>query len=148
MITQAPCYYTCIAASQVAEAVVQHLNEGLVLDIESIGIVSKTYQNDVEPLVAIQNFTEMMSEELINVKAETEYNPLYIPSSQDTVDEVFSVESPEKVEFTGMKSNPFAIRLDQITDARQNTIFESIVRYEEFELPTYSDVINTTWSIN
>ena len=137
-----PSFYVIQAVGEAAELIASVFSSGSMSDIEGVMVISKEYSNDIEPINELDATLETLKEGLgVDLVQNVTFNPLYIPMSMDDLQD--SLESNDKsdfVRFTGMRENPYAVKIVEISADEQPVIVGS-VSYKQFELPPYEDII-------
>lgn len=137
------CFYVVRAEGEAAEFVAATLSMGIVADIKVALLVSADYSNDVQAAVGLDSTVDTLKSRLLSpdLTEATEFNPLYIPSTQAAIDDVLDGdEQAETFEFTGMDGSPFTLKTVNVATADHDVI-EGKVACKPFDLPSYSDII-------
>lgn len=147
-------FYLIRATGEAAELITSVFSAGSMGDITDVTVLSKEFDNDIEPINEMDATLATIKEGLGSVLVENvTFNPLFIPMHIDELDDALDVEQKtDNVRFTGMEGNPFAIKIVDITsgaDGNQQLI-AGTVAYQQFDLPSYNDIIDkqTNYRLN
>jgi hypothetical protein len=70
-----------------------------------------------------------------------QFNPLFIPMSLDDLDDALEVEQKsDRVSFSAMDGNPFAVKIVQLSTPLQ-PLLTATVSYQQFDLPGYEQIM-------
>ncbi len=136
------CYFTVLATGEGAQALVMEISPGAAADIVEVSLLSEDFDSDIQALQrldgTIKHVNEMLSGEL---QVEERFNPLYIPSKIEDVDEMLDIHlRNDGLRFTGFGGDPFTLKLvDVKRDDEQLAVFTA--RYHPFELPLYTEIM-------
>lgn len=135
-------FYILNATGEVAETLTSIFSSRSLKDIESITVLSKLFNNDIEPINELNNSIETLKETISSGFKETsEFNPLYFPTSVEAIDDVLEpLEVSGNFKFSGMNGNPFAIMSKDINSENDKLLIHSLTCYRQFELPTYDEL--------
>ena len=142
IVPTAQSFYLLHAKGEAAELITSIFSVGSMSDITGVVVLSREFNNDIEPINELDASIETLKCGMSPTVSETvEFNPLYIPSKREALDEVLEGElKAESMIFTGMNGNPFAIKSIEIAEHGESLI-TAIVRYQPFDLPGYEDII-------
>lgn len=143
MITdQKDSFYILNASGEVAETLISAFSDRVLKDIESITVLSKLFDNDIEPINELSNSIDFLKEAISpGFKESSEFNPLYFPTSEEAIDDVLDpLESGNGFRFSGMNGNPFAIMSKNVNDKDDGLLIHSLTCYRQFDLPSYDEL--------
>jgi hypothetical protein len=136
-----PCFYMLKVEGEVAQQFVAELSPSSAKDIISAVLVSSDFDIDI---AAVNSFdASITSMRALSPSADIveEYNPLYVPSGLDVLDQhMQSEQRGDAIRFVGMNGNPFILKTVEITQGDEPLISGKI-EYRPFELPSYSDIV-------
>ncbi len=143
IVPTAQSFYLLHANGEAAELITSIFSVGSMSDITRVVVLSREFNNDIEPINELDASIETLKAGMSPTVSETiEFNPLYIPSKREALDEVLEGElKASALHFTGMKGNPFAIKSIEIAEHGEPLI-TAIVHYKQFELPACEDIIS------
>ncbi len=145
MITpEVPSFYVIRATGEAAELITSVFSPSTMADVLEVVVVSHEFSNDIEPLNEVAESLSLINEGLIStVKQTTEFNPLYVPSTAEQIDEAIDADVIGDVtKFIAMDGNPYAIASTKI-ETESGPLLTAVVRYNEFEIPSYDSVIKS-----
>ena len=140
--TTANCFYALTARGDAAEAVMSEFAPSLSSDIVCVTMMSGDFGCDITAAHQL-DFTVKMIADKLNTPAtiRDEFNPLYLPITEEQLEEVLSFDSASGVYgFSGFNGNPYTIRQIQIED-NDEIIVDARVQFHKFELPSYEDLV-------
>ena len=148
MITPAvPSYYVIRAQGEAAELVTSIFSPRIMGDIEDVLAISKDFNNDIEPIHHLDSSVSLLKEGLIgeSLREDVKFNPLYIPVKDEELYDALETEmKSDMVKFTAMNGNPFAVKMIEIDSADNERLLTGIVSYQQFDLPGYETIIDST----
>lgn len=137
-----PAFYVVRATGEAAELIASVFSPGSMGDITDVIVLSKEFTNDIEPINelddSIQTLKAGLSADLIE---DCQFNPLFIPMSLDDLDDALEVEQKsDRVSFSAMDGNPFAVKIVQLSTPLQ-PLLTATVSYQQFDLPGYEQIM-------
>lgn len=139
-------FYVIHAVGEAAELITSVFSAGCMGDIANVTVLSREYNNDIEPINEMDATIETIKSGLGSLLVENvTFNPLYIPMSIDALDEALDVEvKNDAVRFAAMEGNPFAIKTTNIKTGidGQDELLAGTVAYQQFELPEYQHIMD------
>lgn len=141
IISNSPSFYVIRATGEAAELIASVFSPGTMGDITDVVVLSREFDNDIEPINELDKTLETIKEGLgSDIIENASFNPLFIPMSIDDLDDALEVEQKnDNVRFTAMDGNPFAVKIVEIT-SNDEPLISATVAYQQFDLPSY-DVI-------
>ena len=139
-------FYVIRAVGEAAELITSVFSPGSMGDITDVTVLSKEYDNDIEPINEMDATLETIKEGLGSTFVENvSFNPLFIPMHINELDDALDVEQKnDNVRFTAMEGNPFAVKTVDIKSGADGDeeLIAGTVAYQQFELPAYSEIMD------
>jgi hypothetical protein len=141
---EVPSFYVVQATGEVAELIASVFSPTTMSDVVEVVIVSREFSNDIEPINEMSAGIEVLTPAILSeIKKTTEFNPLYVPSTPDQIDESIDADVlNDMTKFTAMGGNPYAIAQTKIR-TESETLLTATVRYNEYEIPSYDTVVKS-----
>jgi len=149
IISNSPSFYVIRATGEAAELIASVFSPGSMGDITDVVVLSREFDNDIEPINELDKSLETIKEGLgSDIIENANFNPLFIPMSIDDLDDALEVEQKnDNVRFTAMDGNPFAVKIVEIT-SNEEPLISATVAYQQFDLPSYDVIMhNQTHSL-
>lgn len=141
-----PSFYVIRAVGEAAELITSVFSPGTMGDITDVTVLSKEFDNDIEPINEMDTTLATIKEGLGSTLVENvTFNPLFIPMHIDELDDALDVETKhDNVRFTAMEGNPFAVKTVDIKTGvdGDEELIAGTVAYTQFELPSYTDIMD------
>jgi hypothetical protein len=137
------CFYVVRAEGEAAGFVCAALSARVKADIATAVLVSEDFSNDLQATNGFDSTVKIMKAGLVDedLVESVELNPLYIPSSQEDIDDMLDGDASEdNFHFTGMDGNPFTLKLVSIMSDDKEVI-QGKVSCKPFDLPSYTDIV-------
>lgn len=147
-------FYVIRAVGEAAELITSVFSPGSMGDITDVTVLSKEYNNDIEPINEMDATLAIIKEGLGSTLVENvSFNPLFIPMHIDELDDALDVEQKsDNVRFTAMEGNPYAVKTVDIKSGvdGDEDLIAGTVAYQQFDLPSYTDIIDkqTNYRLN
>lgn len=142
MLHPSDCFFTAVLEGEGASSLVNCFSPGAAADILEVQLTSTVFKNDIEGI-------EYFDRTVASIKAltgvvppveEEQFNPFYLPCKMEKVDEVLDVDVKlDGWAFEGLDGNPYTIKHLRASDGDE-LLFEAALRYQQFKLPTYSEL--------
>lgn len=136
------CFYIVYAEGSAIERVMANISKRAAADITLAVLISKDFTDDMTATIELDQAVEQLKSSLNGELIEhVEYNPLYVPSSQDDIDEVLDgdVDSND-FDFIGLDGDPFTLKMMYIASSEVDLI-DAKIAYRPFNLPGYEEII-------
>ena len=138
-------FYVIRAVGEAAELITSVFSPGSMGDIADVTVLSKEFNNDIEPINEMDQTLATIKEGLGSTLVENvSFNPLFVPMHIDDLDDALDVEQKhDNVRFTAMDGNPFAIKTVDIKTGADGDeeLIAGTVSYQQFDLPAYTDIM-------
>jgi hypothetical protein len=137
------CYFVVQLDGEGAADLITSISPGAGADIEQAVMMSADYESDLYALNNLDASIRYIREHTVLSGELTEkFNPLYIPSSIESMDEVLSLDMRhDGVRFAGMLGNPYILKMVEIASDEGTNLLAKI-EYRPFELPGYADMVS------
>lgn len=136
------CYFTALATGEGAQALMMEISPGAAADIMEVSFLSEDFDSDIQALQQLDGTIKHVNGVMTgDLAVEERFNPLYIPSKMEEVDELLDIHlRNDGLRFTGFGGDPYTLKLvDVKRDDEQLAVFTA--RYHPFELPLYTDIV-------
>jgi hypothetical protein len=138
------CFYVIQAEGEAASLVSEKLSASTVQDIREVILISEDFDNDIQASESLDNAIEEVKSRLgeADLTEATTFNPLYIPSSQEAIDDVLDGDvKSESYRFVGMDGSPFTWKTVSISGSNDEELLMGKISYKPFDLPGYSEIL-------
>ena len=141
--TKQKSFYILNATREAAETLTSIFSSRSLKDVESITVLSKLFDNDIEPINELKTSIECLKTSFsAGYKESGEFNPLYFPSTPDQIDEILEHTGISgSLKFSGMNGNPFAIMSADVKTEDDELLIHSLTCYRPYDLPAYEEII-------
>lgn len=135
------CYWLVRTEGSAAEFIASTLSVAAMNDITEAVLVSADFDTDIQANISLDFVVSALQEHLEGEAIVYEsFNPLYIPSSIEAIDDVMEGISEDTMKFTGMDGSPYTMKTLGVTQ-HDREIISAKVTYKPFDLPSYNDII-------
>lgn len=141
-----PSFYLLRANGEAAELIASVFSPGTTSDIVDVVVLSKEFNNDIEPILELDASIEALKGGLagIDLDERIELNPLFLSSSKEALENALDHEpKTDGVRFTAMEGNPYVVKSTEIRSNDQELITASVA-YRQFDLPSYDSLIESS----
>lgn len=128
--------------NEATDMIANRFSPSTAADIRESVLISDDYPEDIQAYNEMDRAVASLQKNLEgNIVINTLHNPLYYPSTQEQIDAVLEgSEEGETFRFVGMDGNPFTMKSVTIT-LDDEPLIEARVACHQFDLPTYSEII-------
>lgn len=116
--------------------------------INSAYVISNTVKNDIQPTVElIQAVSEIYDAVDVRSTQVLDYNPSYLPSAKEELSKNLEYDDEGNISTISGFSNPY-VTLSVKQKRNGEILFDGVVSYKPFELPTLTEIINPRHGID
>jgi len=141
------CFYLMKVEGEAVHSVAAELSPSTAADIEVAIFTSADFENDIVAVNSLATgFNHVKSISLLGdtLQVDERYNPLYVPSPIEKIDEMLILDPrADGVRFVGFSGNPFTLKAME-AKAGDETLISAKVDYRPFDMPAYSDIVAET----
>lgn len=135
-------FYILKADDEVASSIAAFFSEAAAADITRALVISRDFDSDIEATGALDGTIKVLSSELPSLQLDEKFNPLYLPTKIEKVDEVIQLESQTGgYTFTEFGGNPYVFKAVE-AKREDEPILVGRVQYHPFELPAYMELVD------
>lgn len=145
IIAPTSCYFVVKTDGEAAGNAVTKISPRVSADIVSAILISADFDSDIQAVQLMDQVASRILEQVptSNVETLVKYNPLFVPSTVDSVDEVLHLEPHrDSIRFIGLDGNPFLFKTIEVKSEGQQLLLGK-VEYRPFDMPSYSEIIGS-----
>ena len=138
-------FFVIHVKGEATDHVVSKLAPSTMADIREAILISNDYTSDIQAHVEMDVAVEKLKSQLgrSDIFEHTQINPLYVPSTQDQVDQVLESDpAGDSFKFVGMDNNPYTMRSVDLSMPDCEILVAARTACHEFPLPSYSEIIS------
>lgn len=142
IVAPTQCYFTALATGEGAQTLMMEISPGAAADIEEVSFLSENFDSDIQALQLLDGTIKHISGSVGgDVSVVEKFNPLYIPSPIEEVDELLDIHMrSDGLRFTGFGGDPFTLKLVDVKRDEQ-PLATFTARYHPFDLPLYTEIV-------
>lgn len=136
-------FFVIHVSGMAADFISDKFSPEVTSDIREAVLISDDFETDIEAHHGMDKALTKLRKPLgRSLAIETKYNPLYIPSTPEAIDNVMESDTADNFRFTGFDGNPFTMKSVSIGRAdNQGDLISARVACHQFDLPSYAEII-------
>lgn len=141
-------FYYLQIKEQLSAGIMDLICPAVSTDIAAISVLSNLRESDIESIhlmdACIANIQKIHGGPL---EQKAEYSPLYFSTSTEVIRSALETSDTNRVDFLALDNNPFTVKTQALAFADVE-LMNGAVRYQEYELPSYEKIVNSSGVLN